>query len=514
MARADGYTPLQRELEGYRLMGVEFDRWRDTHPPLDSLYLSLLIRASGGVSELPLHLGFTIFPVIAGVSALYLARRFTRNALAAALTLMAAPAFMVLSHTLMADLPLAALWLAATALYVYGVDRDDTRLLAAAGAVAALAILTGYQALALFVLLPAYPLLRGRFRREQALVLLIPLGVLGLYVLAGLVQFGELPRLSHAAGTSFRSEHILDRLEGMLLHTGGVTIFPLAIIALFSLRRRRYLALPLTVIVAVAIGLWRREEAGLTAASTVVYIVLFTAAATLLLNLVSETIIQLKRAVRRRAVDTDFLFLALWLQVIMAAVVLLLPHVTAKYTLVFLAPLVLLAVRELEAVIPSPRLAGAVLGVTLALTLALGTLLSVADYRLAADYRDFARSVAERYPDAGTVWFVGEWGFRHYMEAEGYRYLTSADDSPAAGDLIISPGVADWPLAPPVARSAAARDTHETHWRLPLRLMSPGAEAGFYGTHWGLLPYSLADVPLERYEVKVVGRDGTGPSSD
>src|SRR5665811_141302 len=35
------------------------------------------------------------------------------------------------------------------------------------------------------------------------------------------------------------------------------------------------------------------------------------------------------------------------------------------------------------------------------------------------------------------IWFAGEFGFRYYLEAEGGRYLTEQDNSPAPGDYVI-----------------------------------------------------------------------------
>ncbi|MHB1002466.1 MAG: glycosyltransferase family 39 protein [Thermoleophilia bacterium] len=504
-ARYNLESPFSLHLPDYRMMGESFSEWRDTHPPVDALYLALLMRLTGSEAAAPLHAGFIIFPAVAGIAMFFLGRRFTRNAVLAALLLLATPVVMVLSHSLMADVPMMAVWLAATALYVYGVDRDDGRLLALSGLAAALAVMTGYQALALVVLLPAYPAFLGRLSPRNLAPLLIPLAVFGLYALASLAQYGELPRFSHSRGTSFRSEHLLDRIEGLLLHTGGVSLFPLALAAAFSLRRKRYLALPLVAGAAVALGLLRYRDGGLTVAAAVFYISFLAAAGMMLTGVVSETVIQFNNARKRRPVDTGFLFLAFWLLSLAAMIIILLPHVSAKYILAFIAPIVLITLRELELGLTSARWFQVLAGGMLVLTLGTGTLLSIADYRLADGYREFAASVKGRYETPGTVWFVGEWGFRHYMEAEGYRYLTTTDASPAPGDLIISPSVADWPLAPSLGNRVEQLETVEIGWTVPLRLMSFEAEAGFYGTNWGLLPYALDDVPVESFEVLLVG---------
>src|SRR5665811_431509 len=70
-ARQTLETPFQQHLHDYQLMGVDFPEFRDTHPPLDQLYLAAIMRVTGSHSELPLHLGFIIFPVTAGLSMFY-----------------------------------------------------------------------------------------------------------------------------------------------------------------------------------------------------------------------------------------------------------------------------------------------------------------------------------------------------------------------------------------------------------------------------------------------------------
>ncbi len=95
-ARARLEAPLEIRLEDYTFFGQENEYFIDTHPPLTSSYLALLIDASGGESVPLLHLGFLIFPLLAAASMYSLARLFTRYAMWAALLLMATPGVMVM----------------------------------------------------------------------------------------------------------------------------------------------------------------------------------------------------------------------------------------------------------------------------------------------------------------------------------------------------------------------------------------------------------------------------------
>ena len=503
-ARTNLQSPLQQHMNDYQLLGEQIGQWRDTHPPLDQMYMSLVMRITGSESESPLHLAFIAFPLIAGISMFFLSRRFTRNAMLSTLLLLATPVVMTMSHTLMADVPMLAFWLAATSAFIYGVDKNDARLLTLAGCLAFLAVFAGYQALALLPLLALYAWVNGKLNLRTALPLALPLVGFLLYALYSLSVYGALPRFTHAGGLNVDSDHITNRIEGMLEQIGGASVFPLFLAGFFALRRKRYLLLPLAVAGSVALGIFHYQS-GFPLASTVLYSVFMTAAAMTVLSIFSESIVQVRNAIRRLPVDTDFLFLAFWLLSMMIAICILLPHAPAKYSLPFLAPLVLLMMREAEAGIASKTLTRALVVSALIMTVLVANAMSAADFQLAKSYKYYALNLSGNYETEGTVWFVGEWGFRHYMELQGYQYLTSANEAVREGDLIVRPGFTDWPLADSVTRRMQPFETTSTDWNLPLRVMSFEGNAGFYGSHWGLLPYAITDTPVESFTVYRVG---------
>ncbi|MFA5809962.1 MAG: hypothetical protein WC935_06475, partial [Thermoleophilia bacterium] len=404
-----------------------------------------------------------------------------------------------------ADVPMLALWLAAAAAYIHGVDRDDWRLLALAGIFSMLAVMTGYQALALCPLFLFYSWLNGRLSWKTALPAAAPiLGILA-HSLASLAVYGTLPRFSHVRGLSLTEANVFKRVEGVLVQFGGASVFPLFIIGFLCLRRRRYLALPPIVGAAIVLGLYHFND-GFTLTSAILFIIFMAAGCVALFAIASETVIQIRNAVKKLPVDRDYLFLGSWLLVMTAAVSILLPHTPAKYTLPILAPLVLILLREAEAGIKSEKTARNLIAACLILTLIVANAVSAADYRLASSYKDFALDLSQNYETEGTVWFIGEWGFRHYMESQGYRYLTSANEEVAEGDLVVKPEVADWPLAGAVASRMQLVDRTEIEWSFPVRVMSTESNAGFYGSYWGMLPYTVTGAPVERFSVYRIGR--------
>ena len=501
-ARADMDSPFQQYLPDYKLIGRDFPVFRNTHPPLVSLMLSAIMRLGGEASEKTSHLSFIIFPALAGISMFFLARRFTSGAwspLLASLLMMATPVLMVMSHTLMGDVPMTSFWLAAMATYIYGVDRDDSRLLVLAGALATLAVFTGYQALALILLLPLYALLSGRLSLKTAVPLLLPLLAFGWYVYYNLLNFGALPRYTHSQGLSLVSSHILDRVQGTLLQTGGATVFPLLLLVVFSLGRKRFLLLP--VMAGAAVALAHSGFGDYSLSTQILYSVFMTTVLSALAAVIIELSVQATGKIKGTTVDVDSVFLGIWLLSLVLALSLLLPHATARYCLPFLAPLILLLFRELELRISSRFTVNIIAATAVVLTFFAGMAVSAADYQWAQSNKDYVQNVVEKLEPQGDIWFVGEWGFRHYMESRGYRYLTSTDTSPRDGDLVIRAGFSDWPLDRAVTDRMHLISTTAVEWQVPLRVMSFETSAGFYGSHWGLLPYAITGTPVEEFEV-------------
>lgn len=258
--------------------------------------------------------------------------------------------------------------------------------------------------------------------------------------------------------------------------------------------------MPVIAGIASYVGLTQVQTGHYPVSTGILFTIFLTAGGIMLYAVAGDILINLWRYVKKQNVDRDYIFLAGWLIAVMGVVVILLPHATAKYTLPFLPPLVLILFKELEG-LRLKRLAKWLAIAAFGLTLITATIVSAADYTLAQSSRDFVSNFSERYGATGTVWFVGEWGFRHYMEAQDYRYLSSADESPAPGDIIVRAEFSDWPLAGGLRDRMQLIETSRAGWKVPVRVMNFDAGAGFYGTYWGGLPFAISSEPVEKFEV-------------
>src|SRR5437867_7372096 len=206
------------------------------HPlPLTSYVLALAAHFGHGFSEVNLHTAFLVFPVILTCSMYLLARGFTRHPVLATLSLMFLPVVFVLSHTLMTDVPHLALWVAAVALFRYGMDSGKKISVAFAALAATLASLVTYSGLCLVPLLSFYAYLR-KDRRALQITLILPAALFGFWLALSYLHYQRLTPVQ-LLGFYFRVKSVLSpaflmrKSTYIVLALGGVTIFPPAFLA-------------------------------------------------------------------------------------------------------------------------------------------------------------------------------------------------------------------------------------------------------------------------------------------
>jgi hypothetical protein len=454
-----------------------------SHPPLVPALITAGARLAGGVREVPQHLVFAAFPALAAVSLYRLAARLTPDPLWPALLVATSPVFVLSGQGLMTDMPMLALSLLSLAALAEGIGGGRSFWTLVSGVAAGLAILTRYVAFGLLPLLIVLELAQRRRVRAAAAAAAIAAVVAGAWAVHDLASHGTLHLLAagrhylrYYSGDAFTAHGTAMKALSDTAAVGGALLAPL-LIAATDRPRAALVSLAAGGTVSFANPLRLPELQYYTAAQRTA-LALFLAAGVFALALA------LARARARP-------FLTIWLAGALISAVVVLPFGASRYVLPALAPLALLAFGSRPG-----RWAAAV-----ALNVALSLALSIVDWSHAGAYRAFARS----FHPAGRTWFVGEWGFRHYMRREGHHYLAATDLSPAAGDWIVRAELAGLhEIAPELRRRAPVTAVSEAESALPLRLMGFAAKAGFYSHAWGLLPYSASRAPLERFEIRRV----------
>lgn len=502
-------NPMSLELQDFTFYGKDNAAFFDTHPPLVPDYIALLNAIRGGESEPFLHLGFLIFPLIAAVSMYFLAREFTRHSLVTALLLMATPGVMVMSHGLLTDMPGMSLWVASVTLYIYGIKRKSLALMVLCGIAMALGVFISYQLLSVIPLLLVYALIRRKFNLLAIIPFVLPLSAMASYAIWHLLATGYLPRISYGDGRPLAWFSLIQKASSVVLTLAAATIFFLVLYRVFIARKNDFL-IYMIFLVPLWISIMFQYMAGEYTLLPAILLLLFMPLGIMFLARIYSSEWGTIRAQPLERSHTS-IFLLVWLSGVLFYVVVLLPYSSARYLLPIFPPLVLMFVRFVEAHFGErKRQMNQIFTSALVLTAILGLLVAYSDYEYArANYRfatHEARSIGEQAAEAGhKVWIVGEFGYRYYMEQEGFTEL-SRRTHVEEGDIIIQSPLADWRKYPEeLDERMELVETIAYYGWSPLKVTNHYSRAGFYGSHWGLLPYSITTGPIEEYLVFRVG---------
>lgn len=471
--------PLHPTHGQYVFLGRPVDMRGHPHPPLNMWILGLLLAVVGDIKEIPFHAAYMVFTLIAALSMLSLARRFTAAPLWATLLFLATPALVVNGNSLEADLPFLAFWMLAAALFFHAVDERRAGWLIPAGLALALAALAAYQAVVLIPVLAAYLLLEQRDWKPGWVVLLTPIVVLGGWQLFERFTGGVLP-----AGVlaGYLESYGLEALHAKLANAVGLTVqagwlvFPaLAVAAFWKLPRWAWVVVTL----AAAAGAARIDSNPLFWMSFAVGLVV------ILWCLVSI----------RRPADDDELFLSAWVLIFFSAALVLFFAGSARYLLPMAAPVCLLVTRQLNS--RRAWLAGGfVLGLLVALSLA------VVNYQHWGGYRRFVTRLDGLFTQR-RVWIDAEWGLRFYGEAAGGLPLLEGQPVRPGEAVITSQICYPIPFTTGGGALAPLASAAITSF-LPLRIIGIGAKSGYSTVAFGYRPFDIVFRPIDRVRAQVV----------
>lgn len=161
----------------YVFVGDVVDMRGHPHPPLNAWFLALLLAVAGEIREVPFHIAYILFSVVAAIAMWSLAKRFSPRPLWATLLFLATPAFVVNGNSFEADVPFLALWMASIALFVAAVDsaqKPSWPLWCGTIAMLGLSALAAFQAIFITPILGVYVWLCVRRRRLPWAVAMVP----------------------------------------------------------------------------------------------------------------------------------------------------------------------------------------------------------------------------------------------------------------------------------------------------------------------------------------------------
>ena len=461
--------PLHPYHTRYTFLGDQIEMRGHPHPPLNAWFLGAVLAVAGDIREIPFHSVYILFSLIAALSALSIARRFTSRPLLATVLFVVTPVFVVNGTSLEADVPFVAFWLASIALYIRTVDSRSKLALAFCCLAMALTGLSAYQSVILIPILLLYLwgslAARGRVPIGLVLIPFTPLLAIAAWQLFERLSSAALPATILAGYMqSYGLQALANKLKNAVALVGhaGWLVFPLLAFAAFW---RRWL-----ILIPITIGAAIYDPNPLFWAS-------ISAGAGMLLWCAEHW--------------RDFL--SQWILVFFAAALVIFFAGSARYLLPIALPVAILAAQ---------RLSSKWLYAGIALELALSVSLAVVNYEQWNGYRQFAADLAK---DAATkrLWINGEWGMRYYFESEGGVALQRAQRV-RPGDVVVSSDLA-YPikfttgggiLSPVAVKTITSA--------IPLRLVALNSRSAYSTAGLGLRPFDISTGPIDRVRAETV----------
>lgn len=488
-------------MQGEVAWGVRAEPIHHLNQPHLFFYLLALVRVLCGPSLVAAQLLVSLFVALAIASFHGLWRELVgpRGEVLAPALLFLGPAF-VPGQNVMTDAPLLGLWLAFAYLLVQARGDSTRRNLVLAASVASAALLVKYTSLVLLPLLALDVWRRGPAQRSLLAVLAIPLGVLGLWSLFNVWDYGGVHLLERPLEVSR-----FGALEafGITLGRGALWIVtlgacvPFALVLLPSVPRRA-LAIAAVVIlvltvttqgVAANVEEMRGEGLGLSGARALFFVV---------------GVAVLVAAVRARWVSAGvddaraLAVLRAWALVAAVFVIVLSPFVAVRHVLLALPPLMLIVGRaHIDEIAARPRWIRAASVVTITV----GVLLGISDRRWAETYRQAAtRHHHEAARGLRTFW-IGHWGWQWHAAQAGLLPYQPGLTELRPGDRLVRPALVDQPPIDPDDRARMVVARRDEVAPSPLDLLRTTTDRLGYYSVWQGLPYVVSTAPVEVFEV-------------
>lgn len=404
----------------YNWTGVPVPIWlNNLHPPLNAYVLAIAVSVVGE-SEAGLHAIYLLIALACLALMHTLASGMCRHPSLPVLMTLAAPAFFLSATSIMTDVLMLGFWIAAVALAREAARPGRTHLLWAAGIFASAAAMTNLFGLSLVPLLLADWAMRRRRFTAHLLGLLLPLAVVGLWGLYSMTKIGFFHPFAAGAfaASAGRGTALVPGVAAAFL--GGCLLWPLMLPAALPLLHRT------TTIFSV--GLWLVFSGFMPVGTDRLW-------ALLALGGILAAAAALESGVKNR--DADSVLLLLWLFGTLLFAGVLNWTISARSLLPCALPAALLTVRWMES---SPRSGALIKTMRCALVpcMALTMMLAFADRDMAGAHRQFAQGVARRFLDGGArVFFIGHWGFQHYMEKEGAVAFNYRHPALKKGDVLL-----------------------------------------------------------------------------
>jgi 4-amino-4-deoxy-L-arabinose transferase-like glycosyltransferase len=472
-----------------------------SNPILLGYYYAPVIRFFGE-KEIWLHIFSLPFTLLAIVAMYFLSRRFVGKTLIPAVMLTVTPAFIVMSQTVMLDIPMLAFFLIALHCFIYGIDNQRKSFLFLAGILAGAAILIKYSALMLIPLMFFYGVLFSR-KRSHLLCLFIPVSIFGLWALYNLLSYKD---FSFIQALLWRAKNcsveiIMFRLFACFSFISGTSIFIFLVTPLFLKKVANRIVFLISMLLGIIPFALKKFFAEYTTAEKFFLAMLFLFSCFMIL-LISKAF---WGGILKQKSDKENIFLSFWFLLLLIFTIFI-QFIAARFVLLLFPAMILFICKELQNIRRgNPNIFKKTILAALAVSAVISTILAIGDYQFAGIYRDFISHLKEMGIRNEEVDFGREsrvpycaWGYAYYLESyfpatrerfnlqnKGYKFLVLPQEK-------VLPFIIN-NLSLGIDYSAKEGVIEESVCKYPGHIFIHNRmhKTGFYSHDWGLLPFKI-----------------------
>ena len=491
----DSFKKGMTEMEGYL-----YHNYYITHPLLWPWFLATFMKIFNTESELILHLINIITLLITGFSALLISKRFSNEPIFTTLFFLFFPAIMLLSHTMMTDIPTVAFFLLALGLHFEGIEKNSKWYLLSAGIAATISIGISYQALFIIFLFVFYNFQKKERRLLTYLPVIIPL----LFFTCWCLYTWKILGIPHPfISLQWGSANInifydfLPKISAFINSIGAATFFPLFILIIYSLKPNFRKLIIISFLVAIFAQI--KLASNYSIVQKLLFLTYFTSGLFILLRIILALILSFK------VKDENNIFLCVWFISFFIAVIVIMPLGVSRYLFPVFLPLVIIILNDIRNFFTLEKFKKAII-IGLGVTALWGYLCSIADYTFAGLYREFTEEISNKYIEQ-NIWYCGD-GFSFYMKAKGNKPVLFEGKKPEINDIVVISSELWSYKVPDVMKRAVLIKKISYNSIYPIRTMNIPSHAGFHDNLSGaLLPFSITRSRYEEFSIYKIVKD-------
>lgn len=466
-------------------------------PPL-YFYWVALVSTLFGNGEVVMHLFQSVFTLFSLVTFYKITQLVNLKKGLLLTTLFAfCPAFLI-NQNLMLDVPLLCfdLW------FLYYLLQENVRSEPGrywkASLILSLSLLIKYTNIPLLVVLLVTLIWRRQYRLLY--VVLIPIGVLGLWSLWNYVEFSAVHIVNRPRNPMTLSL-FTKNVVGFVTCLGAISPFSLAFFTgYFSRYKIINFLIPAVAFLFVGMTVATAKERLFILTANDILSTAFLLNGLLIILIVVASVWR-NSFVIHKSIDTTDVILIIWIAAVSGFIILFAPFVASRHVLLIIPPVLFLGGRWVNAI----SIINASQAVLVAATITL--ILAISDWQFADFYRQKAKEAAGLLPQQNRIWTAGHWGWQWYAQQNGFKEVQADSMQFRTGDYLVKPqGIDSQRIPDDVHLQQVNYLTSPYNW---LIFISTSYYNCFYGrgAAWAYSKFPIDTVKIYRVTHAPVNRD-------